>query len=92
MYINQVQFVEQAGKPGPLFRQKSGVFLIRLPILKVNFSVRDVPVATEQDFLTIFFSRIDQSFEFWIEAVEETKFGLLPLLGARPGRQVEGDY
>src|SRR5699024_6330646 len=47
VHVHQAQLVEDAGHPGALFRQEAGILHIALPVLEVDFLVRDVPVAAD---------------------------------------------
>ena len=73
--IDEAELVEHLGQPLPLFRQEAGVLLIGAPVLEVDFAVRDVPVAAQDD-LTPFCTQGSKEGQ---EGIEKTELGLLTL-------------
>src|SRR5689334_20459853 len=48
--VDEADLVEHTREPGALLGQETGVLLIRAPIAQVDFLVRNVPVAAQDDF------------------------------------------
>lgn len=48
MHIDKAVVAHKLVKPGPLFRQESGVVEVALPVLQVNLTMRNVEVAAHQ--------------------------------------------
>src|SRR5688572_18565100 len=48
--VRPAKFVEHQCQPLTLFRQEAGIPAITPPVLEIDFFVRDVPVATKNEF------------------------------------------
>ena len=73
--IHPSQFIEYIGQPRPFFGQKTGIFLVALPVFQVDFLVGYIPVAANDEFAATVF----QFFQVWLEFIQETEFGFLSL-------------
>src|SRR6266853_2770511 len=83
-HVHPADPVEGLGEPGALLGEESRVLAVSTPVLEVDFLVRDVPVAAEDELAAARPELFQRRHEFF----EEPEFRLLPLLRARPRRQV----
>src|SRR5438034_2973351 len=84
-HVDPAHFVEYVGEPCPFLGEEARVLAVSAPVLKVDFLVRDVPVAADNELAPARLESLQNRREF----PEEAELGLLPLIGARPRRQVD---
>ncbi|KAG1249058.1 hypothetical protein G6F65_019278 [Rhizopus arrhizus] len=65
---------------------------VALPVLQVDFLVRDVPVAADDELAAGGLVLVHQGVDPGAEAVQETVLGLLPFVAAGPRGQVGADH
>src|SRR4030095_3602565 len=53
-HVHPSMLIEQARQPRPLLGQEPGVLLIAPPVFQINFAVRDVDVATQDELTPTF--------------------------------------
>src|SRR5687768_9956714 len=87
-YIDEAQLVEDLRQPGTLFGQETRILLVGAPVFQVDFAVRDVPVAAQDDLVTA----ILQFLQMNQKGLEEAKFGGLSMRPGRARRHVERDH
>src|SRR5947207_7875868 len=85
-HVDEADLVERVTQPRALFGQEAAVLLIALPVLQVDFLVRDVDVA-HQDELALALERTQMR----AHQREKAVLRLLPLLAAGAARKVAAD-
>src|SRR5690606_2365165 len=91
-HADEAALVEHLRQPGALLGQEAGVLLVALPVLQVDFLVRDIPVAADHELaagLLVFAYQIVQP---RAEYVQEAVLGLRPLVAAGTGGQGGADH
>ncbi len=86
VHVHQAGLVQQLRHPGPFLGQEAGVFTVAFPILQVNFLVRYVDVAT-QDELTLGL----EADQMRVKLGQKPEFGLLAILARRATGKITTD-
>ncbi len=85
--VNVAVLTKHLIEPRALFGQKTGVLSVRFPVLKVNFFVRNIPVAAK-NYLGALTPKLLQVF---CERIQAPVFRLLSLIARRSRGQVHRD-
>src|SRR6185503_18132325 len=87
-HVDEAELVEYFRQPGALLGQEARVLLVRAPVLQVDFPVRDVPVAAQDQLM----ASLLQLFQMEEKALEEAELRRLAMRAGRARRHVERDH
>jgi len=83
--IDKISRAKQLIHPGPLLRQKTGIFLVAAPVLQIDLLVRYIPVAAN-DILPPFAA---QTVEIWHKLIQKLKLEILPFITGCTRRRIQ---
>src|SRR6185295_672979 len=87
-HIDEAELVEHLRQPGALLGQEARILLVGAPVLQVDFLVRDVPVAAQDELVASFL----QLFQMQKKTPEEAELRRLAVRTGRARRHVERDH
>src|SRR2546423_15342064 len=85
--LYEAKLIEHACRPRPFLGQKAGILLIAAPVFEIDGLVRNVPVATEDDFA----ARVAKTQQVWKKLGQKSEFGDLSFRRAGARRQIHTD-